>query len=668
MNTKVRFKMYKAGKRWMVMGIATATLALVPGGLAQAATNTGSDANAVVTNPQTKQATPVTEVATTIVASGQLGTAADAAKWDLNDQGTLTIHAGVLHRSQPGAFYWKQSASKIKTIVFEPTVTVAAGDGDLDKYFDDLPNLTTVQGASNFDVANVTNMEQLFWDDTSLTSIDVANWDVSQVTSMRQMFKNDGALTSLDVANWNTASLNSLDGTFESTGITNLAVANWNTSHVTALDNTFEDMPITQIDVSKWDTSNVEDFGYLFAYDTALEQVDVSHFDTSKSAYFWGMFLDDASLTSLDLSNFDTSAGTLNDDALAGLSSLEKITIGPKVVNFAATNLGDPAANASDPNNANTGKWQTVEPSLGGTEADPKGSTMTGAQIVSTPVTTATTYVAQKKVTATIRFVDSQGNELFPATTVTGVAGAQLPAITIPAKANYHVVSDGTQNASFVAAQNNVYDVVYGDDVATSTETKQVNRTINYVVKGGLVKAPAARQQTVNFTRTKTTDLVDGAVSYSDWQADGTFAAVTSPVVAGYQADPAEITAATPQATDQDSTLTVTYQVVGGQTTTTTPTNTGKTESTSTTTSELTTGILLPKTGRALKPTVAKTVQSATTANSSEPTTLPTLNNEAAGVLLPKTNEKKQGTFLTIAGLALVGFLAIALTPKKKHI
>lgn len=678
MNTKVRFKMYKAGKRWMVMGIATATLALVPGGLAHAATNT--DANAINTDVASKQVTPAAESTTTILSSGQLGTATDAAKWDLNDQGTLTIHSGVIYGGSSRPRAWTSYQNQIKKIVIEPTVSVAAGNGNLTQYFSMMPNLTTVEGGNNLDVSNVTNMYRLFWSDPALQSVDVsnwntakvtdmsfmfyqdyaltalnvANWNVGQVTTMRNMFVDDRALTALDVANWDISHLTSLEGTFEGTGIANLDVANWNTANVTNLDNTFEDMPITQIDVSKWDTSNVTDFGWMFAGDTELTQVDVSNFDTSKGVFFWDMFRNDRSLTSLDISNFDTTNATTdwNADALVGLTSLEKITVGPKLANFSTANLGDPATDTTDANNANTGKWQTVAASLGGTDADPKGSVMTGQQIVSTPVTTATTYVAQKKVTATIRFVDQQGNELFPATSVTGLADDKLPAVTIPTKENYHVVSDGTANAKFVAAQTNVYDVVYGDDTTTTNETKQITRQINYVVKGGLVKAPVAQQQVVNFTRTKTTDLVDGSVSYSNWQADGTFAAVASPAITGYQADVATVPAVTPQATDQDQTVTVTYQVVGGQSTTT-PSQPEQTNSTTTNESNGAADILLPKTGSPIVATVAKTVPTTATTKAAVTPVTTTTNNSAAGITLPKTNEKKTRHVLNDCRLGL---------------
>ncbi|MFD1410852.1 BspA family leucine-rich repeat surface protein [Lapidilactobacillus gannanensis] len=534
-----------------------------------------------------------------------------------------------------------------------------------------MPHLTTVVGGNNLDVTNATSMYRLFWTDPSLQSVDVANWDVGQVTAMRNMFYGDSKLATLDVTNWDVSQVTTLSGAFESTGIQKLNVANWQTSNMVDLDNAFRDMPVTTLDVSKWNTSKVTDFGWLFAEDYELAQLDVSHFDTSKGTYFWDMFRNDESLTSLDLSSFDTSNATdWNSDALAGLTSLEKITIGPEVVDFSTASLGNPAVDTSNPNNMNTGKWQQVDPILGGTETDPKGTTMTGAQIISTQVAKPTIYVAQKKVAATIHFVDANGVDLFPAQTVTGESGNKLPNITIPAKTNYHVVSDGTVNAQFIAGQANNYQVVYGDDLTTATESEQATRTIDYVLQGGLGQAPSPQKQVVNFTRNKTTDLVTGAVSYDDWQADGTFAAVTSPILADYQADQTNIGAVTPEATDGDQTITVTYQYIGSQTTA--PIDSENQTTDSQTTQEGFSSddqIMLPKTGSSM--TAAPISAVITTKRVTTPTaadTKPILTKSTAGVMLPKTSEKKQGTFLTIAGLALVGFLAIGLWPKKKQL
>lgn len=399
MNTKVRFKLYKAGKPWMVMGIATASFVLVQGGLVQAATNVTPNVNSIT---QVKQTAPVARAAT-ILESGQLGTASDAAKWDIDSQGVLTIHAGMFYAegSRPAA--WTYLGSMIKKIVIEPNVKVAAGAGNLTQYFSLLPHLTTVVGGNNLDVTNATSMYRLFWtdpslqsvdvanwqtghvtdmsfmfyDDSALQALDVANWDVGQVTAMRNMFYGDSNLATLDVTNWDVSQVTTLSGAFESTGIQKLNVANWQTSNMVDLDNAFRDMPVTTLDVSKWNTSKVTDFGWLFAEDYELAQLDASHFDISKGTYFWDMFRNDESLTSLDLSSFDTSNATdWNSDALAGLTSLEKITIGPEVVDFSTASLGNPAVDTSNPNNMNTGKWQQVDPILGGTETDPKGPTL----------------------------------------------------------------------------------------------------------------------------------------------------------------------------------------------------------------------------------------------------------------------------------------------------
>jgi hypothetical protein len=72
--------------------------------------------------------------------------------------------------------------------------------------------------------------------------------------------------------------------------------------------------------------------------------------------------------------------------------------------------------------------------------------------------------------------------------------------------------------------------------LTTTNEAESVGHTIHYVFEDG---SPAADDvlDEVWFTRTVTTDEVTGVVSYGDWLAAGgdtTFAAVDSPVVAGF--------------------------------------------------------------------------------------------------------------------------------------
>ena len=99
----------------------------------------------------------------------------------------------------------------------------------------------------------------------------------------------------------------------------------------------------------------------------------------------------------------------------------------------------------------------------------------------------------------------------------------------------------------------------------TTTETKQVKRTINYVVAGNdsKVKAPSPVTQVVTFIRDKTVDQVTGQVVYTAWvPATTSWAAVSSPELVGYTPDVAVVPAlaVTPVMADQAITVTYTKQ------------------------------------------------------------------------------------------------------------
>ena len=57
------------------------------------------------------------------------------------------------------------------------------------------------------DTSNVTDMYEMFWGTSSLTSLDVSNWNTSKVTNMNFMFSGASSLASLDVSNWDTSNV-----------------------------------------------------------------------------------------------------------------------------------------------------------------------------------------------------------------------------------------------------------------------------------------------------------------------------------------------------------------------------------------------------------------------------------------------------------------------------
>lgn len=93
--------------------------------------------------------------------------------------------------------------------------------------------------------------------------------------------------------------------------------------------------------------------------------------------------------------------------------------------------------------------------------------------------------------------------------------------------------------------------------------TKTVTRIIKYV---GTEKPLADVVQSVTFTRTATVDAVTGTVTYGKWdKAQDTVKAVTTPKVAGYKPDKAEVASKTLTPDDTDTTETVTYNPIEHQ-------------------------------------------------------------------------------------------------------
>ncbi|MDF7637682.1 MucBP domain-containing protein [Leuconostocaceae bacterium ESL0958] len=105
----------------------------------------------------------------------------------------------------------------------------------------------------------------------------------------------------------------------------------------------------------------------------------------------------------------------------------------------------------------------------------------------------------------------------------------------------------------------------YPNGTDKSSLEKTITRTIDYVDGNGKQLVPA-KTETVTYDRTATIDQVTGQVTYSDWTPkDGqtTFAGAPSPVVPGYYADQAQVPGKTVNPSDQDETVTVTYQPMG---------------------------------------------------------------------------------------------------------
>ena len=159
------------------------------------------------------------------------------------------------------------------------------------------------------DTSKVTDMHEMFYYCSALTSLDVSKFDTSKVTTMDKMFYYCSALTSLDVYKFDTSNVTDMNNMFGGCGsLTSLDLSAFNTSKVNNMNSMFDGCgSLTSLDVSKFDTSNVTNMRYMFEDCSSITSLDLSGLDTSKVTYMNKMFFGCSALTSLDLSGWDTS-------------------------------------------------------------------------------------------------------------------------------------------------------------------------------------------------------------------------------------------------------------------------------------------------------------------------------------------------------------------------
>ena len=199
---------------------------------------------------------------------------------------------------------------------------------NMSQMFDMCEKLTSLD-VSGFDTSKVTNMWRMFNGCSSLTSLDVSGWKTSSVTKIRQLFSGCSSLTSVDVGGFDTAKVTDMGNMFNGCiSLTSLDVGGFDTAKVTDMGGVFGGCTkLTSLDLSGWDTANVTTMAWLFWDCSSLTSLDVSNFDTSNVTDMGFMFDGCSKLTSLDLSNFNTSKVTDMGSMFDGCSKLTSLDL-----------------------------------------------------------------------------------------------------------------------------------------------------------------------------------------------------------------------------------------------------------------------------------------------------------------------------------------------------
>ena len=207
---------------------------------------------------------------------------------------------------------WYGQREIITNVVFDASFANYSELTSTAYWFYGCNKLIFITGIENLNTSNVTKMDGMFYECSSLTSLDVSNFNTANVTSMSSMFSQCSGLKSLDVTNFNTANVTSMGSMFSyCSGLKSLDVTNFNTSNVTYMRNMFSFCSgLTSLDVSNFNTSKVKDMAGMFWTCSGLTSLDLSNFNTANVTDMQFMFEGCLNLKNLYVKNFNTSKVT----------------------------------------------------------------------------------------------------------------------------------------------------------------------------------------------------------------------------------------------------------------------------------------------------------------------------------------------------------------------
>ena len=216
--------------------------------------------------------------------------------------------------SSPDDAPWHESLGSItKVEILEGEDNAILTPSKMTYLFAGLCKLENVDGLSYIDTSTVKDMNHLFHDDQSITSLDLSSFNTSQATNMSALFQDTYKLENITLSSNFTTSLNTnFSSMFSDCGYST-------TSGVTI--NNFKES-IT--------TTNAIDMSNMF-FHANFATIDLSGFATSKVTNFSGMFQDFQlqDSTELDLTSFSNASATNIELMFSDCANLTTICADP---------------------------------------------------------------------------------------------------------------------------------------------------------------------------------------------------------------------------------------------------------------------------------------------------------------------------------------------------
>ena len=189
--------------------------------------------------------------------------------------------------NDPG-WYEDNTYLSVTQVVFDPSFADARPRSTWFWFFF-MEKLESITGMEYLNTSEVTNMGYMFYECTSLTSLDLSHFNTAKATYMTCMFNGLTALTSLDLSTFNTANVEYMQSMFDGlTALTSLDLSTFNTAKVEYMDYMFIDC--TNLETiyvgDEWTTANVTTSESMFEGCTSLvgglgTTYDANHVDAT---------------------------------------------------------------------------------------------------------------------------------------------------------------------------------------------------------------------------------------------------------------------------------------------------------------------------------------------------------------------------------------------------
>ena len=242
--------------------------------------------------------------------------------------GTLTIEAGELSGYEESP--WNSGTvdlEAIKKIVLSGKVVAPENSKFLFSTSaggKDLTNVTEIEGLSQMDTSNVTDMTAMFKGMGSITSLDLSNFDTSKVTDMDRMFNGMGSVKSLDVSGFDTSNVTTMQDMFKDTPLAKLTLGD----HFKAVGDTGLSAPKALNDGDQLTGNWIREDGQSKGYSPADFMTNYGTGDLTAGTYV-------AELVKSELKPQEYHVGDVNiTGTYTGDMSLGRLTVNGKVVSW----------------------------------------------------------------------------------------------------------------------------------------------------------------------------------------------------------------------------------------------------------------------------------------------------------------------------------------------